>query len=287
MTQRALLFSSLFSLLFSSSPSRADDLSKSVTFYASFDESYDADFGSGDRRMYTTLTREMEDAKLGMNREDVSIDRDGGKYGGALKFAEKVDPLLLYKVEGNVDYEKADWSGTMSFWIRLDPEEDLKPGYCDPILLTDKSWDDACFFVDFSKDDVPRKFRGGFFCDKSVWNPKGLPWDEVPEKEQPFMVVDNPPFDHEEWTHVAMTFSNINTGEKNGSIKLYMNGELKSSMEGREQTFTWDTEKAWIKIGYNLIGWFDELAFFDRELSSEEIGELHRRSEDLSSGFGK
>ena len=268
------------------SPSQGADLSEAVTFYASFDDSYDAELGGGDLKMYTTMTREMEDAKLGMNREDVSIDKEGGKYGGALKFTEKVDPLLLYKVKGNVDYEKEDWSGTMSFWLRLDPDEDLEPGYCDPILLTDKSWDDACFFVDFSKDDVPRKFRGGFFCDKSVWNPEGLPWDEVAEEDHPFMVVDNPPFGHDDWTHVVMTYSNINTGEKNGSVKLYMNGELVGSMEGREQTFTWDTDKAWIKIGYNLIGWFDELVFFNRALTEAEIQTIHQRDKGFSAELG-
>lgn len=257
----------------------------SLTFYASFDGSIDADFGSGDLRMYTTMTREMEDAKLGENREDVALDPEGGKFGGALKFTERVDPLLLYKVEGNIDYKKKNWSGTLSFWLRLDPDEDLEPGYCDPILLTDKNWDDACFFVDFTKDDNPRKFRGGFFCDKPVWNPKGLNWDDVPEEEHPFIVVDNPPFGHDDWTHVAMTFSKVNTGEKNGSVKLYMNGELKGAMEDREQTFTWDPSKAWMKIGYNYIGWFDELAIYNRELSADEVKALSEKDAGISEGL--
>lgn len=248
----------------------------SLTFHASFDDSTDADFGSGDLRMYTTLSRKMEDAALGQLREDVSLDSDGGKYGGALKFTEHVPPLLLYKVEGNMDYQKKDWSGTISFWLRLDPDEDLEPGFCDPILITDKDWDNASIFVDFTKDDVPRKFRGGFFCDKTVWNPKGLGWDDVPEEDQPFIVVDNPPFGHEEWTHVVISFNKVNTGDKNGSAKLYMNGVLSGALEGREQTFTWNPSEAWMKIGYNYIGWFDELALFNRELSADEIRELYR-----------
>ena len=73
-----------------------------------------------------------------------------------------------------------DWSGTVSFWLRLDPDKDLEPGYADPIQITDKKWDDASFFVDFTKDDKPRHFRLGIYSDLKVWNPKGLNFDTMP-----------------------------------------------------------------------------------------------------------
>ena len=55
-----------------------EKLMESLTFYASFDESVDAFRGAGDIRMYTTMTRKMEDAKIGQHREDVSLDSSAG-----------------------------------------------------------------------------------------------------------------------------------------------------------------------------------------------------------------
>jgi hypothetical protein len=49
--------------------------------------------------------------------------------------------------------------GTLSFWLRLDPQKDLAPGFTDPIQLTDKAYNDSAVWVDFTKDDVPRYFR--------------------------------------------------------------------------------------------------------------------------------
>ena len=58
-------------------------------------------------------------------------------------------------------YAKSNWSGAVSFWLRLDPDTDLEAGYCDPLQNTPREWNDAAFWVDFSKDERPRHFRLG------------------------------------------------------------------------------------------------------------------------------
>ena len=43
--------------------------------------------------------------------------------------------------------------------LKLDPETDLEPGFCDPLQITDKAYNDSAVWVDFPKDDIPRHFR--------------------------------------------------------------------------------------------------------------------------------
>ena len=32
-------------------------------------------------------------------------------------------------------YNARSWSATVSVWLRLNPDQDLEPGYCDPIQI--------------------------------------------------------------------------------------------------------------------------------------------------------
>ena len=48
-----------------------------------------------------------------------------------------------------------NWDGTISFWLRLEPNRDLRPGYSDPLLVTPRAWNDASFFTDFTKMKRP------------------------------------------------------------------------------------------------------------------------------------
>ena len=56
-------------------------------------------------------------------------------------------------------------------------EKDLKPGFCDPIQITDKAYNDSAIWADFTKDDKPRHFRLGVFGALKSWNPENLPTD--------------------------------------------------------------------------------------------------------------
>jgi len=183
------------------------DLKEALTFYASFDNSVDADFALGDARMYTVPNRRARDsAQIGLHKPDISREAGKGKYGAGLVFTERSRGNIYYPSEKNIAYNTEDWSGAISFWLRLDPGTDLEPGYCDPIQITDVSYNDAAIWVDFTKEN-PRDFRLGVIGDREVWNPN----PEGPDNENPLFInrltgVKNPPFGSAVWTHVLINF---------------------------------------------------------------------------------
>ena len=63
---------------------------------------------------------------------------------------------LFYDGDQNFNFDVKDWSGSVSFWIKVDPINKLDPGYVDPIQITPNTWNDASFFVDFDKEGSPR-----------------------------------------------------------------------------------------------------------------------------------
>ncbi|HLF94397.1 MAG TPA: LamG domain-containing protein, partial [Planctomycetota bacterium] len=223
----------------------------------------------------------LKDARPGIAVEGVTVAHGQGRYGDALRFEKKPKGVLFFKAAKNVSWSEGEFSGTVSFWLSLDPERDLEPGYCDPIQITDKKWDDACFWVDFSKDEVPRLFRLGVFPNLREWNPQGRKVDTIPAEERPMVTVKRHPFERGKWTHVAFTFRGLNSGRDDAVAKLYLNGELQGELTGK-RTFTWDMSKAAVVIGVNYIGLFDDLAIFNRALGPEEIREVAR----LEGGVG-
>src|SRR4030095_14698879 len=98
-------------------------------------------------------------------------------------------------------------------WLSLDPEKDLEPGYCDPIHVTERGWNDGAIFADFTKDDTPRHFRLGAFADRKVWDPRERDWNAVPVPERPMVEVAKPPFARGQWTHVVLTWAGFNSGK--------------------------------------------------------------------------
>ena len=259
-------------LLLVSGPSDPSELGKSLLFHVGFDGTVEADFGAGDRALYHGLGTPLKDVKPGLP-ETVEIVKGGGKFGDALRFSKKIKPIVFYKAPQHVAWTEKDFQGTVSFWMQLDPEKDLEPGYCDPIQLTDKKWDDSCFFVDFDKDGSPRLFRLGVFSDFKEWNPKGVKWDQVPEGERPWVVVKRHPFARGRWTHVCFTWERFNGGREDGVARLYLDGAFQGEVKGRK-TYSWDLSKAAIVLGMNYVGLYDDLAVFNRPLTAEEVAAL-------------
>jgi hypothetical protein len=250
-------------------------LRQALMFHAGFDGDADAGLASGDAHVYTAPAGSFKDARAGLPAT-VTIARGQGRYGDALRFEKKSKDLVFFRAEKNVGWTPAEFSGTVSFWLSLDPEKDLEPGYCDPIQVTDKKWDDACLWVDFSKDEVPRLFRLGAFPDFKEWNPKA-----AKDAPRPEVVVKRHPFERGKWTHVCFTFQGFNTGKEDAAARLYLNGELQGELAGK-RTYTWDLSKASIILGVSYIGLYDDLAVFSRALAPEEIRELMR----LEGGVG-
>lgn len=277
------LFPLLVVLLLSCQSLRDSHLRDALTFHASFDKGVDADFSLGDRRLLTSPSLMSRDAKPGLHRRHASLVPAGEGRGQALRLLDNEKATIYYAGERNMPYDSDGWSATVSVWLRLDPDQDLKPGFADPIQITDKKWDDASIFLDFTKDDDPRHFRLGVFCDRSVWNPDNRNLDDIPDAERPFVVVTQTPLSRDRWTHAVITFSGFNSGESPGDARLYLDGKLQGAVAGKPQIFSWDPSRTRILLGLSYVGDIDDLAIFRRQLSAAEIVRLGELAGGLSS----
>lgn len=242
---------------------------RALVFHASFDNSADAKVRHGDGRVYTTESLARKQWTPGIDRPEVSIAKGAGVRGDCIRFGDKSPKVICYKGEVLPKYQGA-MSGTVCFWMRLDPDKDLKPGYCDPIQITEKAWNDAAMFVDFDKD-LPRDFRLGVFSDLKYWNPENTPWEKWPVEKRPMVTVKKPGFTREAWKHVAFTFEGINAPEgQPAKSALFLDGNLQGVVQG-PMKFTWDPAKTAIMIGIEYIGDMDELLIFDRPLQTKEL----------------
>ena len=250
------------------------ELKNALTLYASFDNGINADFALGDSQFYSVPNRRARDsAQVGLHKPGVRISEGKGRYGDALLFTEDSKGNIYYPSKNNIAYNTENWEGAISFWLSLDPATDLNPGYCDPIQITDVSYNDAAIWVDFTKEN-PRDFRLGVIGDRTSWNPT----PEGPDNENPIFnaqltAVSNPPFAKGTWTHILINYTGLNTDQ--GKAALYMNGELKGIRKDIKDPFTWELEKSNIYLGLGYIGLMDELSIYNKHLSQEEITTLY------------
>ena len=251
-------------------------LRNSLSFYASFDHGYHADFARGDRQIYTALAYdEVESASPGMHNKFISRASNKGKFGHSLVFEEKHSNVIFYQSKENIAYKENDWSGTISLWLQVDPEKELAPGYTDPIQITDVAYNDAALWVDFSNQN-PRSFRMGVYGDLAVWNPENIPPDKNPAFNERLLSAEDRPFGKDLWTHVVVVFSNLNS--KSATASFYMNGIHQGDRHITEP-FTWDLEKSKIFLGLNYKGRMDEVMLFDRALDEVEVKILQQLPE--------
>ncbi|MFM9079432.1 MAG: LamG-like jellyroll fold domain-containing protein [Opitutaceae bacterium] len=247
-------------------------LRAALVFHAPFDTTADAAFAKGDPRVYTAADRaKRTNATPGLPpAEDTRIVPDAGRFGGALEFRRKIKPQVVYRGGDNLGYQPRNWQGSVSFWLRLDPDRDLEPGYCDPVQFVGQAWNEGNLFVEFSKDHTPRHFRFAIMAVTRFWNPQNRKWEEMPEPERPMTAVHRPPFSRERWTHVLITFSRINSGAPDGRGTLYLDGVKQGSFTGWNNTFNRDVSQSALTVGLAYTGLIDDLAVFNRELDDAE-----------------
>lgn len=248
-------------------------LKSALTFYASFDEGVNADFALGDANMYTASSRRaLDSASIGMNNPDHSILANEGVVGDAFKFGAKSSTVVFYKSKDNINHSTQNWSGSISFWLRLDPATDLEPGFTDPIQVTDTRYDDAAIWVDFTREN-PRNFRMGILGDQVEWHKDTVATSRNEEYEKRLVTIPEPPFSKDAWTHIVLTYEAL--GTSNSVSTMYMNGINVGEVRGIDDPFTWDVEKSNIYLGLSFIGLMDELAIFNRTLTADQVAELY------------
>jgi hypothetical protein len=266
-TTRLSISSMLFLLITTITFSQNNSLKNHVLFYSSFDGKLSADISVGDSLIYTAENyKNAASAKPGLHNPDVVLAKGKGLYGDALHFKKANTFAIFYKAYKNVGYNSKSWSGTVSFWLQLDPNKDLAPGYCDPICITDVRYNDAALWVDFTGAN-PREFRLGAMGDLNVWNPENK--NDETKWEKRTVTVKQPPFEKVKWTHIAITFSKVNTIKS--VFKLYLNGQFQGVIKDVNDPFTWQAENGKIMLGLGYIGLMDELTVFDKPLDLKEV----------------
>ena len=255
----------------------AASLAEALTFHASFDHGPDADFARGDGRIYSVAVEDGKETgvlEAGLGQPALGIAEAKGRFGSALEFTQENSHVVVFKAAQNVAYSESDFGGTASFWLSGDPAE-IPGRYCDPFQLTDKDFSDACVWVDFTKNDTPPNCRLGFFGNQSEW-------DVTRQKEKSaefyfrLVTIAEPPFASGQWTHVVIAWNGVNSSDP-GRARLYLNAEYRGATSTVNEQFSWDVEKVNIRLGTgHYVGLVDDLAFFNRALSADEVRALYQ-----------
>jgi len=247
-------------------------LARALTLHASFDKALDADFSRGDKACYVLQGKDLVAA---VPTNEVRLESDAGRFGGGLHFTKKNNFRPAFKDAGVLGYNDKNWSATVSVWLRLTPDEDLEPGYCDPVQIVGDDSKKGFIFLEWSKDETPRYFRYAIRPLFAIWNPDNVQWDQIPFGKRPMVQVERAPFSRDTWTHAVFTLENVNDKSRPQSGRLYLNGKLQGSIEKWDLTFGWDPARVLLVLGASYVGHLDDLAVFNRALTDEEVKQLN------------
>jgi hypothetical protein len=247
-------------------------LTRSLTFHASFDNGLDADFARGDKTCYVQQGNELVTAAP---TDDVRLAPTAGRFGGALHFTKKSEFRPIFKDKGVLGYNDENWNATVSVWLRLNPDEDLEPGYCDPVQIVGDDSKKGFIFLEWSKDETPRFFRYAIRPLFHIWNPNNVQWADIPFKNRPMVQVERAPFARDQWTHVVFSLERVNDKGKPQIGRLYLNGKLQGTIENWDLTFDWDPSRVLLVLGAAYVGHLDDLAVFSRSLTDGEVLQLY------------
>ncbi|MFN0056412.1 MAG: family 16 glycoside hydrolase [Planctomycetales bacterium] len=247
-------------------------LKEALTFHASFDQGLDADYSRGDKRCYVQQGAELVAA---VPTDEVRLDPAGGRFGAALQFTKKNNFRPGYKDGGALGYNDKSWNSSVSVWLRLTPDEDLEPGYCDPVQIVGDDSKKGFIFLEWSKDETPRFFRYAIRPLFHIWNPDNVQWADIPFIKRPMVQVDRAPFSRDAWTHVVFSLENVNDKSRPQIGRMHINGALQGTIENWELTFGWDPARVLLVLGAAYVGRLDDLAVFNRALTDAEVRQLY------------
>jgi hypothetical protein len=248
----------------------APSLAQALTLQASFDRGFDADFARGDKTCYAQA-KELVPIK---STDEVRLEPEAGRFGGALHFTKKGNLRPAFKDAGTLGYNAKNWDASVSIWLRLTPDEDLEPGYCDPVQIVGDDSKKGYIFLEWSKDEKPRYFRYAIRPLFHIWNPTNVQWADIPFAKRPMVQVERAPFSRDTWTHVVFTLENVNDKSQPQVGKLYLNGKLQGAIEKWDLTFDWNPERVLLVLGASYVGHLDDLAVFNRAISDGEVKQL-------------
>lgn len=259
-------------------------MKQALTLYASFDETPKADFGHGDLSLSTRFNHETEKGRFvfqkGFDPKVFRIAKGKGRLGGALEVLDVLprNGRIFFPAHGNLAYRTGGWGESVSLWINTNPDTMLKTAFCDPVQITEKGANNGGLWIDFP-DVRPRDLRLGAF--PAV--PEGQTGAKESDPNAPMVRVPGIGFQSGDWHHLAITWNNFDTGRKDGSAILYIDGKSRGEIQNADLRMGWDLDRTGIYIAVSYIGLLDELALFNRPLTPEEVASLHAHPELLRS----
>lgn len=247
-------------------------LKESLTLHASFDKGLEADFARGDKTCYVMQGKDLVTAAP---TDEVRLEPEAGRFGGALHFTKKNNFRPVFKDGGVLGYNDKHWNASVSVWLRLNPDKDLEPGYCDPVQIVGDDSKKGFVFLEWSKDETPRFFRYAIRPLFHIWNPDNVQWADIPFNKRPMVQVERAPFSGEAWTHVVFSLENVNDKSSPQVGRLHLNGKLQGTIENWDLTFDWDPARVLLVLGAAYVGQMDDLAVFNRALTDGEVKQLY------------
>jgi len=243
-----------------------ETLRRATCLYASFHEGFDADLARGDGR-------------ASPNEDVVRLEPDAGRTGGAIAFSARdhgwEEDELTFHARDNFPCDAR--CGTVSLWLRGDPDVDLADEYpVDPFHIS-RHPSDGSFYLDLTRpnDDrygSPRKLRFGIYGD----NP-----DRSRFTGGQLLVVGELGWHDRAWHHVVGTWEGMNGGEGAGVSAVYLDGVRRAWMSGYTHRVTWDLDALRIGLGQRYVGEIEDLLILNRALSGAEVEALYGTSDDL------
>ena len=213
-----------------------DQLAPSMTFYASFEDGMDAAYARDDRRIYSAPSYD-------------ALDERGPWYWGqdvALGYDSGISGHALGFTGGLTQAlfytgeANTPWAdgGAVSVW--------LQPAQFSgaPLAITGADPLAPAAAIDLSSDPlqvVVRAIQG----EGSAVPPEG------------------------DWLHAVISISG-------GKVTVSLNGEESTTFDLVDPEHSWDAARSTIRLGVNYVGLIDELAAFDRALTSDEVRFLHQ-----------
>ncbi|NBU45818.1 MAG: hypothetical protein EBS37_17420 [Betaproteobacteria bacterium] len=102
----------------------------------------------------------------------------------------------------------------------------------------------------------------------------GLDWAKMTDAQRPAVNLPRAPFSREAWTHAVFTLEYLNDKAKKPVGRLFLNGKLMGSIENWDLTLGWNPDAVQLVLGASYVGYMDDLAVFNRALTSAEVTQL-------------
>ena len=105
---------------------------------------------------------------------------------------------IFFPAKGNIAYQKGGWAGSVSVWLKTDPNTMFKSRFCDPVQITERGASNGGIWFDFN-DAKPRDLRMGTFPAVTAG---GKPIAEN-DPAAPIIWLKGAGFKSSEWHHVG------------------------------------------------------------------------------------